>query len=168
MSRNSHFDSSQTGDGMDVQGGTVTIINSYFNNNGTAGGFSPGGSGFSIEGNSQVTIMNSQFIGNLNANLVAAGAAQVTAQGSTFNQSQQGDGALFANSGAVNLTGNTFAMNSTVRGFAPGVGFDGVEFPRLHRACRHLAQYVQPEHGARDLHRRLLADRPGPEQHVRQ
>ena len=125
---NSHFDSSQTGDGMDVQGGTVTINRSTFNNNGTAGGSVPGGSGFSIEGNSQVTIMNSQFIGNLNANLVAAGAAQVTAQGSTFNQSQQGDGALFANSGAVNLTGNTFAMNSTVRGFAPGVGFDGVEF----------------------------------------
>jgi parallel beta-helix repeat protein len=125
---NSHFDSSQTGDGMDVQGGSATISGCTFNGNGTAGGSVPGGSGISIEGNSQATIMNSQFVGNLNANLVAFGQAQVTAQGSTFSQSQQGDGALFANSGAVNLTGNTFAMNSTVGSFMPGVGFDGIEF----------------------------------------
>src|SRR5262249_38388212 len=124
----SQFDSSQTGDGMAVVDGTVTINGCTFNNKGTAGGSVPGGTGFCIGGNSQATITNSQFIGNLNANLVAQDQAQVTAQGSTFSQSQQGDGALFANSGAVNLTGNTFAMNSTVRGFAPGVGFDGVEF----------------------------------------
>jgi parallel beta-helix repeat protein len=125
----SHFDKSQTGDGMDVQAGTATISGSTFSDNGPAGGSQGGpGSGLSVEGNSQVNITNSQFIGNLNANLVAFGQAQVTAQGSLFSQSQQGDGALFAGSGAVNLTGNTFTLNSTVRGFIPGVGFDGVEF----------------------------------------
>jgi parallel beta-helix repeat protein len=125
----SHFDSAQTGNGMDLQGGTATITGSTFNNNGTAGGSQQGaGSGLSVEGNSQVNITNSQFVGNLNANFVSFGQAQVTAQGSTFAQSQQGDGALFAGSGAVDLRGNTFSMNSTVKGFIPGSGFDGVEF----------------------------------------
>jgi hypothetical protein len=124
---NSHFDSAQTGDGMDVQQGTVTISNCTFNNNGTAGGSVPG-SGFSIEGSSQATITNSQFIGDLNANFVAFGQANVTVTGSTFSQSQAGDGSIFANSGAVTLTGDTFSQNSTVKGFIPGVGFDGIEF----------------------------------------
>ncbi len=124
----SHFDSSQTGDGMDVQDGAATISGSTFNNNGTAGGSVPGGSGLSVEGNSQANITSSQFVGNLNANLVAFQAAQVTAQGSLFSQSQQGDGALFAGSGAINMSGNTFSLNSTVKGFITDVGFDGIEF----------------------------------------
>jgi hypothetical protein len=124
----SHFDSAQTGDGMGVEAGTATISGSTFNNNGTAGGSISGGSGLLVDGNSQVNITNSQFVGNLNANLVAFGQAQVTAQGSTFAQSQQGDGAIFAGSGTANLTDNTFATNSTVRGFVPGSGFDGLEF----------------------------------------
>jgi hypothetical protein len=121
----SHFDSSHTGDGMDVQVGSVTINGCTFNNNGTAGG-SSGGSGLSIEGNSTANIANSQFVGNTNAGLVAFQQAQVTAQGSTFSNSRNGDGALFANQGAVNLTGNTFASNGTVVGYASG--FNGVEF----------------------------------------
>jgi parallel beta-helix repeat protein len=124
----SHFDSAQTGDGMGVEAGTATISGSTFNNNGTAGGSVPGGSGLLVDGNSQVNITNSQFVGNLNANLVSFDQSQVTAQGSTFSQSQGGDGAIFGGSGMINLTNNTFAMNSTVSEFVPGSGFDGVEF----------------------------------------
>ena len=92
----SQFDAVQTGDGLGVQdGSSVTINGCTFNNNGTAGGSIPGGSGLGVEGNSRATITNSQFVGNLNADLVAYGQAQVTAQGSTFSNSQKGDGALF-------------------------------------------------------------------------
>jgi hypothetical protein len=121
----SHFDSSQTGDGMDVSNGSVTINGCTFNNNGTARG-SSGGTGLSVEGNSTASIMNSQFIGNWNTNLVAFAQSQVTAQGSTFSNSHQGDGAIFSNQTTVNLTGNTFASNGTVVGYVSG--FNGVEF----------------------------------------
>jgi hypothetical protein len=122
----SHFDSSQTGDGMDVQSGTATITASTFNNNGTAGGAMPGGSGLSVEANSQVTITNSQLNGNLNSNMVGYDQAQVTAQGSTFNNSQKGNGAIFSGQASVNLTGNTFASNGKV--FGATTGFNGIEF----------------------------------------
>lgn len=123
----SQFDAVRTGDGMDVQGGaSVTINGCTFSDNGTAGGALSGGSGLSVEGNSQVNIANSQFSGNLNTNLVAYGQAQVTAQGSTFSGSQKGDGAIFSGQALVDLTGNTFASNGTVVGYASG--FNGVEF----------------------------------------
>jgi parallel beta-helix repeat protein len=122
----SHFDSSHSGDGLDVQAGTVTVNGCTFNNNGTSQS-SAMGSGISLEGNSQATIVNSQLIGNWNADLVAQGQTQVSAQGSTFSGSHQGDGMLLANQGAVNLTGNTFASNGTVVGFATNQGRDGIE-----------------------------------------
>lgn len=121
----SHFDSSQTGDGMDVQAGSATITNSTFNGNGASGG-SGGGSGLSVEANSQVTITNSQLNGNLNSNLVAYNQAQVTAQGDTFNNSLKGNGAIFSDQVSVKLTGNTFASNGQV--FGPTTGFNGIEF----------------------------------------
>jgi Right handed beta helix region len=121
----SHFDASQTGDGMDVQGGSATISGCTFNGNGTAGG-SGGGTGLSVEGNSQVTITNSQLSGNTNSNLVAFNQAKVTAQGDTFSGSRKGDGAIFSGQTTVNLTGNTFASNGTVVGATSG--FNGVEF----------------------------------------
>lgn len=122
----SHFDASQAGDGMDVQdGATVTINGCTFNDNGTAGG-SGGGTGLSVEGNSQATITNSQLVGNTNSDLVGFGQAQVTAQGDTFSDSKKGDGAIFSAQTSVNLTGNTFASNGTVVGFASG--FNGLEF----------------------------------------
>lgn len=122
---NSHFDSSQTGDGMDVQAGTANITGSTFNNNGT-GGPSGGGSGLSVEANSQVTITDSQLSGNLNSDLVAYNQAQVNAQGDTFSDSQQGNGAIFSDQVNVTLNGDTFASNGTV--FGPTTGFNGVEF----------------------------------------
>lgn len=121
----SHFDASQTGDGMDVQSGSAAVNGCTFNGNGTAGS-SAGGTGLSAEGNSHVTIANSQLVGNVNANLVGYNQSSVTAQGSSFSNSQQGDGAIFSNQATVNLSGDTFASNGTARGYASG--FNGVEF----------------------------------------
>ncbi len=118
----SHFDSTQSGDGMDVQSGTAILNNCTFNGN---GGVSSG-TGLSVENGSQVTIVNSQFVGNLNANLVAYNQAQVTATGSSFSASRQGDGALFSGQVNVNLSGDTFAGNGSVRGYVSG--FNGIEF----------------------------------------
>ncbi len=118
----SHFDASQAGDGMDVQNGTATVNGCTFNGN--AG--SSGGTGLSVENGSQVTIVNSEFVGNTNANLVAYNQAQVTATGSTFSGSHQGDGALFSGQVNVNLSGDTFSGNGLVRGYASG--FNGIEF----------------------------------------
>jgi hypothetical protein len=121
----SQFNSVQTGDGLDVQSGTATLDGCTFNSNGN-GGQSGGGTGLSVEGTSQVTVTNSQLSGNMNTNLVAFNQAQVSAQGDTFSNSQQGDGAIFSGQTTVNLTGNTFASNGTTPG--PTSGFNGIEF----------------------------------------
>jgi parallel beta-helix repeat protein len=122
----SHFDSVQTGDGLDVRDGSATVNGCTFNNNGTAGGSIPGGSGLSAEASSHVTITNSQLNGNLNSNLVAYNQAQVNAQDSTFNSSRKGNGAIFSDQVSVSLSGNTFASNGQV--FGPTTGFNGIEF----------------------------------------
>ena len=119
----SHFDGVQSADGMELDPGAIAnISNCTFNNNESTGG----GTGLILTGNAQATIVNSQFAGNLNANLVAQDQSQVTAQGSTFSNSKDGDGALITAQATVTLTGNTFASNGQVVGFASG--FDGVEF----------------------------------------
>ena len=100
-------------------------MESTFNSNGN-GGQSGGGTGLSVEGNSQVTVTNSQLSGNMNSNLVAFNQAQVSAQGNTFSNSLKGDGAIFSGQTTANLTGNTFASNGTA--FGATSGFNGVEF----------------------------------------
>ncbi len=92
----SHFDSVQTGTGLDLRQGTSATINGCtFNNNGTAPGVSQSSVGLVLSGNASALILNSQFIGNTNAGLVAQQNSTVTAQGSTFADNQKGDGALF-------------------------------------------------------------------------
>ena len=94
-----------------------------------------------LEGNSQVNITNSQFSGNLNSNLVAYDQSQVTAQGSTFSNSQKGDGAIFSDQATVRLTGNTFASNGPGRRVRLGLQRRGV-LQRLHRQRRRLGQHA--------------------------
>jgi parallel beta-helix repeat protein len=114
------------GNGLNVEGGSATVANCTFNNNGTAQGNIPGGSGLSAEGSSQVTITNSQLAGNAKSNLAVFGQAQVTAQGSTFSGSRNGDGAIVDQQASVNFTGDTFASNGTIVDYAKG--YNGVEF----------------------------------------
>jgi parallel beta-helix repeat protein len=123
----SQFDSVQTGDGLDLRLGSSSTINGCtFNNDGTAPGVGLSSVGLVLSGNATATILNSQFIGNTNAGLVALQNSVVTAQQSTFSNNHRGDGALFLNQATVNLVGNTFASNGEIRGEATGL--NGVEF----------------------------------------
>jgi parallel beta-helix repeat protein len=123
----SHFDSVQTGDGLNLRQGASALINGCtFNNDGTAPGVTQSSVGLVLGGNASATILNSQFIGNTNSGLVALQNSAVTAEQSTFSNNLRGDGALFFNQGTVNLVGNTFASNGKIRGEA--MGLNGVEF----------------------------------------
>jgi parallel beta-helix repeat protein len=123
----SHFDSVQTGDGLNLRQGASALINGCtFNNDGTAPGVTQSSVGLVLGGNASATILNSQFIGNTNSGLVALQDSAVTAEQSTFSNNRKGDGALFFNQGTVNLVGNTFASNGEIRGEATGL--NGVEF----------------------------------------
>ena len=123
----SQFDSVQTGDGLDLRIGSSAVISGCtFNNDGTAPGVSLSSVGLVLSGNATATILNSQFIGNTNAGLVALQTSAVTVQQSDFANNRMGDGALFLDQATVNLVDNTFASNGETRGEA--TGFNGVEF----------------------------------------
>jgi nitrous oxidase accessory protein NosD len=123
----SQFDTSQTGDGVDLRPTSVaTITGCTINGNGTSPSATLSSVGLAVGQNSQVTLIDTQLNGNTNSGLVALLNAQVTAQGCTFSFNQKGDGALFLNQSTANLSGNTFASNGRIVGEGPG--FNGVEF----------------------------------------
>ncbi|HEX3447741.1 MAG TPA: right-handed parallel beta-helix repeat-containing protein, partial [Isosphaeraceae bacterium] len=123
----SQFDAVQTGDGLDLRTGSSSLINGCtFNDNGTSPNVTISSVGLALSSNASATILNSQFIGNTNAGLVALQNSAVTAQHSIFADNKKGDGALFLNQTNVNLVDNTFASNGEISGEATGL--NGVEF----------------------------------------
>ena len=121
----SQFDSVQLGSGLHLeQGSSATISGSTFDNDGTGNGVTQSSNGLVVDNGATASIVDSQFVGNTNAGMVAFGS--VTAQGSTFSGNRTGDGALFGGQGTVTLTGDTFASNGEVVG--ESTGLNGVEF----------------------------------------
>ena len=122
----SHFDSVQTGSGLDLDDAAIANIDgSTFNNNGTSPAATQSSNGIVLFGAAQANITNSHFDGNTNAGMVATDHAQVTVQGSTFNSNKYGNGMLVFGQVTVNLFGNTFASNGTPDGV---LKLGGVEF----------------------------------------
>ena len=124
----SHFDSVQTGSGLELDDGASATINGCtFNNDGTspAAAQSNASNGMVLFQGAKATIMNSQFNGNTNAGMVANHQSQVTVSGSSFSSNKK-DGALITGQATVNLDHNMFASNGVTPGEANG--FNGVEF----------------------------------------
>jgi hypothetical protein len=122
----SQFDGTQTGSGLEIDGGGVAnITGSTFDGNGTSPAATQTSNGLVLFGNGQVNVTNSHFDGNTNEGLVASDQSQVAVQGSVFSFNQNGNGALFFSQSTVNLSGNTFASNG-----APNASLQlgGVEF----------------------------------------
>ncbi len=140
----SHFDGTQSGDGLHLgQGTTATITDCTFDNNG--GPSSQTGNGLVVEGGTTTTITNSHFDDNVGNGLFTWGNAQVTVSQSTFDGTTMGDGMHLTQDSSATISSCTFNNNGTAAN--PPASSDGFDIDGASTATVTSSQFNDNHNG---------------------